>query len=203
VPFLKVLNRIYQWPNIGSCIRIGNSALRQVAKQAKSFTQLCCTNILIAVFQGLLWIGQRFAMVLGRQGQISEQRGLGSLVAYVLGFYLVQYVREIAPGQNLLHQKLWQIVVSLVEIDAKLQGLRIYSADAEIGEIPDRIDRQSGVKLCHGICVSWRGFECNQSRRPARCIVVFRNEPFLLAVLERRNDGEGLWRRLSFAHPRG
>jgi hypothetical protein len=41
MPGLKVLNRFYQWLIIGSCVRIGNSALRQVAKQAKSFNQLC------------------------------------------------------------------------------------------------------------------------------------------------------------------
>ena len=62
MPDLKVLNRFHQWPIIGGCVLIGNGTLRQVAKQAKSFTQVCCTNITIAIFKvrcgsgsGALW----------------------------------------------------------------------------------------------------------------------------------------------------
>ena len=66
-----MLNRFYQWPIIGGCVRIDCSTLRKVAKHAKTFTQRHRTSIGGAIYHGLLRIRQRSAMVLGRQGQIS------------------------------------------------------------------------------------------------------------------------------------
>src|SRR5580704_1016007 len=131
---LKMFDPLYEGPAIG----IEASALRKVSKQLQSLSQLSSSCVRIARSDGFGPPWHFGTIAFGRQIQVLLQGGLDTAIASIRWLSLVQYGFNVSRTCDLLRNKLRQIVLFGLNVDAELQMFGINSPDSQIRDVPHR-----------------------------------------------------------------
>ena len=121
----------------------------------------------IARHQRFLHFRQRQTMILGGERQIHLQSNLSALVGEIGRFDFVQDLGHVASSEELMREKLWQVVSLLLNIDAEFEVLWIDPSDMEIRDVTHGANRQRRVEMRHRVRIPGRDLQRTQALRPA------------------------------------
>ena len=93
-------------------------------------------------------------MILIRKRQVGLEGQLGTLISVVRRFYSVQYLRHVACHEELLCQKLWQIVLFLLHIEADFEVLWIHAPHVQVGDVAHRAHGERRIEMSNCVCIS-------------------------------------------------
>src|ERR1700733_4108064 len=148
-----MLDPVDQRTLVDAWLCIGDRALGQITYQLQTLCQSLGPRIGIAGGERFLYIGQGRAVVLIRKRQVGLEGQLGTLISVVWRFYSVQYVRHVACHEELLCQKLWQIVPFLVYIEADFELLWIHSPYVQARDVAHHAHCERRIEMSNCVCI--------------------------------------------------
>jgi len=80
---------------------------------------------------------------------------------------LVQDLGRIASSEQLMREKLWQVVSLLPNIDAEFEALWIDPSDVEIRYVAHGANRKCRVEMRHRVRIFGRDLKRTKALRPA------------------------------------